>query len=336
MTVMHVLRKAAAPAAAAGLAVSCLLTAGAPALAVPATLHIAAPIGLGKLGKDFTNQFTEDPAGNVFYSRGSTVYEVKITASKPNTALRVRGNVLAVAASPSDLFVDVGRTVTEYKRSNRHRVRSWTLSRQPGGPTSAGILVAGSTVWAWTDWATDESGFQYASVSRFTTGSPVVHKVASNNVYPADMAADSTGLYFEAVSKKGANYIAHATPSGAIRRRNDANVDAPLAVFSGDVYLLAVNETSGNIDLDSFTEPNLGVNFSARESSKYYDMTATILGVLVLGGGKVSLVLTSFDKGQIAESVGIRHAVTLLPGPESGVITASGGKTYLVRVFETG
>ncbi len=336
MTVMHVLRKAAAPAAAAGLAVSCLLAAGPPAQAVPATLHVSTAIGLGRLGNSFTYQFTEDPKGNVFYFRGSAVYEVKITASKPNTALRVRGRVLAVAASSSDLFVDVGRTVTEYKRSNHHRVRSWTLARQPATPTSAGIFVAGSTVWAWTDWATDESGFQYASVSRFTTGSSLVHKVASNNVYPGDMGADSTGLYFEAVSKKGASYIAHATPSGAIRRRNDANVDAPLAVYGGDVYLLAINETSDKTFLDSFTEPNLGVNFSAQESSRYNDMTATALGVVVLGGGKVSLVLTSFDKGQIAESAGIRHGVALLSGPESGVITASGGKTYLVRVFETG
>jgi len=336
MTVMHVLRKAAAPAAAAGLAVSCLLTAGAPAQAVPATLHVASAIGLGRLGNSFTYQFTEDPSGDVFYFRGSAVYEVKITASKANTALHVRGTVLAVAASTSDLFVDVGRTVTEYRRSNHHRVRSWTLPGQPGAPTSAGILVAGSTVWAWTDWATDESGFQYASVSRFTTSSPVVHKVASNNVYPGDMAADSTGLYYEAVSKSETNYIAHATPSGAIRRRNDANIDAPMAVYSGDIYMLAINETLDKTYLDSFTEPSLGVNFSAQESSKYHDMTATTLGVLVLGGGKVSLVLTGFDKGQIAESADIRHGVALLSGPESGVITASGGKTYLVRVFETG
>jgi hypothetical protein len=336
MTVMHVLRKAAAPAAAAGLAVSCLLTAGAPAQAVPATLHLSSAIGLGRLGSSFADQFTEDPAGNVFYFRGSAVYEVKISASKPNTALHVRGTVLAVAASTSDLFVDVGRTVTEYRRSNHHRVRSWTLARQPAAPTSAGLLLSGSTVWAWTDWASDESGFQYASLSRFTTGSAVVHKVASNNVYPGDMAADSTGLYYEAVSKSETNYIAHVTPSGAIRRRNDANIDAPLAVYSGDIYLLAINETSDKTYLDSFTEPNLGVNFSAQESSRYNDMTASILGVMVLGGGKVSLVLTSFDKGQIAQSVGIRHGLVLLPGPETGVITGSGGKTYLVRVYETG
>src|SRR5580698_5008738 len=116
MTVMHVLRRAAAPAAAAGLAVSCLLAAGPPAQAGPATLHLSPAISLGKLGRDFSYQFTEDPGGNVFYFRGSAVYEVKITASKPNTALRVRGAVLAVAASSSGLFVDVGRTVTEYKR----------------------------------------------------------------------------------------------------------------------------------------------------------------------------------------------------------------------------
>jgi hypothetical protein len=335
MTVMHVLRRAAAPAAAAGLAVSCLLAAGPPAQAGPATLHLSPAISLGKLGRDFSYQFTEDPGGNVFYFRGSAVYEVKITASKPNTALRVRGAVLAVAASSSGLFVDVGRTVTEYKRSNHHRVRSWTLPGQPGAPTSAGIMVAGSTVWAWTDWATDESGFQYASVSRFSTASPTVHKVSSNNVYPADMAADSTGLYYEAVSKKGAGYLGHAT-AGGVRRRYDANLDAPLALYGGNVYLLAINETSDKTYLNSFTEPSLGVNFSALESSKYTDVTATILGVMVLGGGKVSLVLTGFDKGQIAQSVGIRHGVVLLSGPETGVITASGGKTYLVRVYETG
>ena len=325
----------AAPAAAA-VALSGLVAA-APAQGAPVTLSFGNTYDLGHLGSSFTYQFSEDPAGDAYYFLGSAVYEVK-SDSAPRAILHVRGNVLAVAASTSDLFVDVGRTVTEYRRSSHHSVRSWTLPRSPSAPTSAGLYVVGSTVWAWTDWATDQSGFEYASVSRFTTGSSAVHKVSSNNVYPGDMAADGSGLYFQRITKNGTNgYLAHATPGGSIHLRSDANIDAPLGLHNGNVYLLAIHENQGGKTyLDSFAEANLALVNSAVEWSKFTDIAGNGEGLFILGGGKMALVLTSFDYGQLGSRADVRHAVSLLPGPTAGVITASHGKTYLTWAGLTG
>jgi hypothetical protein len=330
----------AAPAAAA-LAATVLAISGlvaiAPAQAAPATVTPLKAFDLGRLGSSFTYQFTEDPKGDAYYFRGSVVYEAKFN-SGPRAILHVHGNVLAVAASTSDAFVDVGRTVTEYRLSNHHKVRSWTLPRSAGAPTSAGLYVVGSTVWAWTDWATDESGFQYASVSRFSTSRPAVHEVSKNNVYPADMAADATGLYFETVRTNGGNgFLVHATAAGISRNRLDMNLDAPVALFDGDVYLLAIHEhQGGKTYLDSFAESNLAPFHSAVEWSKFTDIAGTADGLFIVGGGKVALVLTNFDYGQLGSQRAISHAVDLLPGPAIGVITVSKGKTYLNWLALTG
>jgi hypothetical protein len=337
MSVMNMGRRAAA-----ALAVSCLLTGAAGAVAVPAQaapsdLHVHATIDLGRLGSSFTYQFTEDPSGNVYYFRGSSVDVVR-GDSRPVTILRAHGNVLAVTASTSDLFVDVGRTVTEYRLSNRRTVRSWTLAKSLGAPTSAGIYVVGSTVWAWTDWATDESGFEYASLSRFTTSSPAVHKVSSNNVYPPNVAADATGVYFETVNAKGANgYLVHVTPSGVTTKRTDVYLPAPLTLSNGNVFLLSTIQgaAGGKTYLDSYAEAGLTVNYSVPVPSKYTDIAGTEDGLLIAGGGEVGLVLT-FAPGQVGANLGIRHIVNLVPGIEPTVVTYTGGKTYLVRIVLTG
>jgi hypothetical protein len=322
--------------AAAGLALSGLV-AITPAQAAPATLTPFRTFDLGRLGRSFTYQFSEDPAGDAYYFLRSTVYEVK-PASAPRAILHVHGTVLAVAASSSEVFVDVGRTVTAYRQSNHHSVRKWTLARSPGAPTSAGLYVVGATVWAWTDWATDESGFQYASVSRFTTASATVHKVSSNNVYPGDMAADASGLYFERITKHGTNgFLAHETPGGSLHLRPDANIDAPLALYGGNVYLLAIHESQGGQTyLDSFAESNLARFNSATEWSKFTDIAGNGEGLFILGGGKMALVLTSFDYGHLGSQAAVRHAVGLLSGPAAGVITVVHGKTYLTWEGLTG
>jgi hypothetical protein len=340
MSVMKTIRRvpvlATTVLATTGLALSGLV-AIAPAQAASATLTPLKTFSLGRLGSSFTYQFSEDPNGDAYYFRGSVVYEAKFN-SGPHALLHVHGNVLAVAASASDVFVDVGRVVTEYRQSNHRSVRSWTLARSPGAPTSAGLFVVGGTVWAWTDWATDESGFQYASVSRFSTSRSAVHEVSKNNVYPADMAADSTGLYFETVRTNGGNgFLVHATPSGMSRNRLDMNLDAPVGLYHGDVYLLAIHEhQGGKTYLDSFAESNLAPFHSAVEWSKFTDVAGTGDGVFIVGGGKVALVLTSFDYGQLGSQHGISHAVSLLPGPAIGVITVSKGKTYLNWMALTG
>ena len=70
--------------------------------------------------------------------------------------------MLAVAATSADLLVDVGSKVSAYSLCDGRLLRTWTLKGSPAAVTSAGLFPVGGTVWAYTDWATDSSGFEYA------------------------------------------------------------------------------------------------------------------------------------------------------------------------------
>jgi hypothetical protein len=338
MFIMNVLRKGlpavtlpvAAALAAAGLAIAPAAQAVSTAhvRAAATGLHVTGKVDLGRLGPDFSYVLSEAPDGNVYYSRGSVVYLVKGDHA-PITALRASGPVLAVAVNSSDLFVDVGSKVSAYALADGHRLRTWTLPSSEK-VTSAGLYTAGTTVWAYTDWATDQSGFQYANVDRFSLSSPTVHRVSVNNAYPADMAADSAGSYYEGIAGTG-DYLFRALPSGSLRRHADANLDAPLALAAGNVYLLAVHDSQGgHTYLDAFRGSTLGPVFSKRISDSDTDIAGTGIGLLLLGAGKVSLLDTG--NGHAASVLSVPGAVTLVPGPSAAVVTLSHSTTYLLRL----
>jgi hypothetical protein len=338
MSIMSVWRKRLATAvlpvvaglAAAGLAVAAPAQAAsaAPGPAASAGLHVAGKVDLGRLGSSFSYVLSEAPDGNVYYSRGSVVYVVKGDHA-PATALRASGTVFAVAASSSDLLVEVGSKVSAYALANGRLLRTWTLPSSVR-VTSAGLYVVGSTVWAFTDWATDESGFEYANVDRFSLSSSTVHRVSANDAYPADMAADSAGLYYEGIHDAG-DYVYQASPSGSLRRHGDVNIDAPLALAGGNVYLLAIHDNQGgNAYLDAFRGSTLGSLFSERVSNSDTDVAGTGIGLLLLGGQKVRLLNTG--NGHASATVSVPGAVILVPGPSAAVVTVSHGTTYLLRL----
>src|SRR5277367_97085 len=188
------------PQARALLAATALALAGLVATAGGAQAATATPalhgtrIALGPTSGLYGNAFTEAPNGTVFFSRGSVVYAVEGNRA-PVIALHAGRTVLALGANDSDLFVETGLLVTEYSRASGGQVRHWTLTSLFGPVTSAGLDVVGDTVWAWTDWATDGSGFQYAQVDRIHPSSSAVH-VVDKDAFPGDMSADGAGLYF--------------------------------------------------------------------------------------------------------------------------------------------
>jgi hypothetical protein len=338
MSVMNVLRKrlpAATLPVVAGLAAVSLAIAPAaqavstaPAQATSAGLHVTGKVDLGRLGPDFSNVLSEAPDGNVYYSKGSVVYLVKGDHA-PVTALRASGRVLAVAVNSSDLFVDVGNKVSAYALSNGHRLRTWTLP-SIATVTSAGLYLVGTTVWTFTDWATDQSGFEYANIDRLSLSSPTVHRVSANNAYPADMAANSAGLYYEGIAGTG-NYLFRALGSGSPRRHADVDIDAPLALAAGSVYLLGIHDSQGdNTYLDAFRGSTLGPVFSKRVSNSDTDIAGTGIGLLLLGAGKVSLLDTG--NGHAGSVLSVPGAVILVPGPSAAVVTVSHSTTYLLRL----
>ena len=137
---------------------------------------------------------TEAPNGDVYYALGKVVYRVRGDHA-PVAVLHASAPALAVAATPGDLLADVGSKVSAYSLRDGRLLRSWNLPGSVAPATSAGLFPVSNTVWAYTDWATDESGFEYAI--RLPVR-PVVadgaRRQRKNDAYPADMAADPVWL----------------------------------------------------------------------------------------------------------------------------------------------
>ncbi|HEX4090488.1 MAG TPA: hypothetical protein VHZ33_17385 [Trebonia sp.] len=336
------------PRAGALLAATALALAGL-AATVPgahaATTRPATPalhgtrIALGATSDLFGNAFAEAPNGPVFFSRGAVVYVVDGNHA-PVTALHAGGTVLALAATDADLFVENGLRVTEYKRSNGAQVRHWTLSSPVPRATSAGLSVVGSTIWAWTDWATDGSGFEYAEVSRMHTSSSAVH-VVSKSAFPADMSANGAGLYFETV-RGVTDDLAHASPTTSAVQYRKAPVDAPLALAGGRVDLL--NFGSSAADVLSYNAKTLALVSSKRVPEKDDAITGTGLGVLVLASPCSGFPCSSSTVGRLNVGTGgtsgalrTPGAYQLVNGPATAVIEAANvhgthASMFLVRI----
>ena len=296
-------------------------------------------ISLGTTSNVFGDAFTEAPNGAVFFSRGSVVYVVEGNQA-PAIALHAGDPVLALAANSADLFVQTGLRVTEYSRSDGAHVRHWTLTSPVTPVTSAGLYAVGSTVWSWTDWATDESGFEYATISRIHTSSPAVH-VVDTSAYPADMSADSAGLYFE--TQHGVNgYLGHANPASSTVRLRKAPVDAPLALAHGRVNELASGSTSEH--LYSYNASTLAFVSAKKVPEKDAAIAGTGLGLLVLAQGCNGFPCSAATVGQLNVSTGgtwgalpTPGGYQLLTGPSAAVIEVSDvhgthADMFLVRI----
>jgi hypothetical protein len=338
--VVRAARRSAAITFITGLALAGLYGGLPAAQAATARLHTTGTVYLSQGSNSLSRDFTEAPDGAVYYSRGSSVYVVKGT-SAPKLVLRAQGNVLALAANSSELFADVGRTVTAYRLPSGAELRHWTLS-SPFAVTSAGLFAVGSVVWAWTDWATDASGLEYANVSRFSASSGTVHKVSTGIAYPMYLAADASGLYYQAVRSDGSNgYLVHVTPSGSVRRVIDANIPGPLALAGGRVALLAPRYTSGPTSyyIDSYNATSLARVFSRHVSSADVDLAGTGAGLLMLTAPCQTRVCSSATVSQLSTATGaaistvsVPYAVDLVVGPSAAAVSYRSGKYYLVRL----
>jgi len=339
--VLRAARKPAAIAAIVGLAGSGLSGALPSAQAAAHALRTTGTVYLSEGSNSISYDFAEAPNGAVFYSRGADVYVVKGT-SAPALVVQAGGKVLALAANSAELFVDVGKTVTAYHLPGAIKVQQWTLS-SPLPVTSAGLYAVGSTVWAWTDWSTDESGLEYANVSRFTASSAGVHLISANIAYPDFLAADASGLYYQAIRSDGTNgYLVHVAPSGSSARITDADIDGPLALAGGRVELLVPHYgSSGSVNnyLDSYNGRSLAHAYSRHVSGADLGIAGTGVGLLVLAASCKSLICSSATVSELSTGTGatlstltVPYALDLVAGPSAVVITYRSGKYYLVRL----
>jgi hypothetical protein len=240
--------------------------------------------------------------------------------------------VLALAANDADLFVVTGLRVTEYSRANGRQVTHWTLTSPVTPATSAGLYVVGNTVWAWTDWATDGSGFQYAQVDRIHLSSSAVH-VFDKSAFPGDMSADGAGLYFETVHGV-TDDLAHANPTTSAVQYRRAPVDAPMALAGGRVDLLAFGNDT--VDVISYNASTLALVSSKRVPEKDAAIESTGLGLLVLAEGSSATVgVLNVGTGGTSRALSAPGAYQLLNGPaviEATGVHGSRADLFLVRI----
>ena len=333
---LAVLASTAGGAVAATRTTATPATPAAPAAPATAALH-GTRIALGATSGLYGNAFTEAPNGAVFFSRGSVVYVVEGNRA-PVIALHAGGTVLALAANDSDLFAETGLRVTEYSRGSGSQVRHWTLTSLVASVTSAGLDVVGDTVWAWTDWATDGSGFEYAQIDRIHTSSSAVH-VVDKDAFPGDMSADGAGLYFETVHGV-TDDLGHANPTTTAVQYRQAPVDAPLALAGGRVDLLAFGISAA--DVLSYNASTLALVSSKRVPEKDRSIVATGLGLLVLAQPCSGFSCSSATVGRLEVSTGgtsgalsVPGAYQLLNGPaviEASDVQGTRADLFLVRI----
>jgi hypothetical protein len=308
-----------------------------PAPGVSPGLKIARTIKLAKASTVGT--FAEAPNGAVYYTVGTRVFVVNGN-SRPVVATALATPIIALAVNSTDFFVQTGLTVFEYSRhTDAYAGHQWNLSSPHKPITSAGLLAVGNTVWSWTDWANDNSGFQFATVSRISTSSAHAKVVSKSNVYPGDVAADSAGLYYQTINRHLTNgYIVRSSPSGSTRRHVDVNIGVPMALAAGRVDLLA-KHSNGHTYVDSYRATTLARLGSKRVFASDQDIAGTSAGLLVLREPCASFIcihatvsVLSPVTGKVSGTVRVAHAGLLLPGPAPVVITDVSGELYLVRL----
>jgi hypothetical protein len=327
LTVARRGRLAGAIIPATALAVAGIVVAQSGAQAAPrgAALHAGPKITLGTTTNVFTQSFTEGPDGSLFYSHGSVVSVVKGNAA-PKAVVHAAHTVQALAATNSDLFVETGLTVTEYRRTNFTSVRHFTLSSPVKPITEAGLIAgAGNTLWSWTDWATDESGFEFATVSQINTASSAVH-VVSKFGFPASnaYAADSNGLYFESNPPSGID-LSEATSGGALHSRKVAGADGtPLALLGSRVELLVFGP---HVTINTYSS-SLATVSSKKVSTDDFTIASASFGLAVLSQSCTKCSTFSVSKlnpatGAASGGVKVTGEADLLSGPSADVIEVS-------------
>jgi len=297
---------------------------------------VTARIGLGPFSAIALDQMadTEAPAGTFYYANGSMVLAVR-GASAPVKLLTTTGPALALAATTSDLYVQSALTIRDYAVPGGELRRSWTLPNGDLKATSAGLFAEGSTLWSWSDGATDQSGFEYATVDEISTATSAI-RVVDQHAYPDDMAADRSGLYYETeIGVHG--YLTHIAPAGTrTLSRPTSDVDAPLAIDSGSVVLFT-EHGSGTPYLDRFDATSLGLVRSSRLSEQLLVGVGTSAGLLAVACDDAScadrgVVRIAPESTTVTGRVALAGLATLVEGRDPAALTIVKGHAELVRL----
>jgi hypothetical protein len=295
-------------------------------------------------GGQFGLVVTSAPDGVVYFADGSVVKAVKGDAA-PVVVVHTPGPALDLAATASDLYVETGVRITEYGVPRVTVRRSWTLP--PGTLLVHPMILPGffaqpGVLWAWSDPATDESGFEYATVVEISTTTSA-ERVIDTDAYPGPMAADPDGLYYEVTvetSTSSHGYLVHAMVDGKrVFSRPTNDVPAPLFLGPGYVAVIAEHQPSQSLFLDTFASTTLSKLSSVRLPAGVFGLLNTTSGLLGIEAAcdqavcaNAKVVGVDERTGAETDAVDVPYAVALLTGPLPSVITNVHETVDLVRL----
>jgi hypothetical protein len=308
------------------------------AVATPRFVHsIQYTIKLGSAtATEYAQVITQSTANNdVYFAEGAKVLVVAGHAA-PAKFVTAPVAVLALCVTSADLYVETANSIVEYTVPGGTRVGSWPLPSGlgPSKNTSAGMSVEGAHLWTWTDWATDESGYEYGSVVEFNTttwSNKILDKESAN---PGDVAVSSLGYFYLANDR-----VVRAEPGGTqlkSAKTGDAS-DAPVAVLGNTIYLDATREPSGNNVIDSFSASTMQLQHAKQVPTTTYGILGTPLGLVGIhthgaNGSIHDVVLINATSGAETDAVNVPGAASLLFGTTMSAIGEVSGEMYLYRL----
>jgi hypothetical protein len=307
----------------------------APSVAVGSPHFVTSITGRVKLGTasatDYAQVITEAPDDDVYFAEGAHVYRVVGNAAPGGSFLTAPGSVLALDATPSDLYVETRTHVLEYALPGRGLIGAWSMPATLSSPPAnqAGMSIEGDDLWTWTDWSTDESGYEYGSVVQFNTSTWASKVFDKGEVDPDDTAANALGYFFLANDR-----VVRVEPNGVkvtSARNNDA-IEAPIAVIGGHLYLAASREPSGKDYLDTFSATTLALTHWAALGTDTFGIVRTTYGLAgVFDGSAIGLI--DATSGAETDRLAISHVTVILTGGSTlSAISQVASAMYLDRL----
>jgi hypothetical protein len=280
---------------------------------------------------------TQGPNGDIYFAEDKTVKIVKGLAS-PATFLHASALIIALDATTSSLFVETQTSISEYALPSGSFAGSWNLPSgiAPSRLMEGGISVVGSHLWTWTDWETDESGYEYSSVTEFNTSTWSSTVIAKNSADPTDDAASSLGYFY-----LNRDRFVRGEPSGKQLRSAvtaDAS-DAPVATWGATAWIVATREPSGTDFLDTYNATTMVRTNTAHLAHETWGILGTSGGLLAITTASSStnpaleyVVSLNDHTGSATDLVKVPNAVTLLAGPTVAVVVQRGADIYIDRL----
>jgi hypothetical protein len=249
--------------------------------------------------------------------------------------LHASGTVLAIAATSANLYIETAKSISEYELAGAPWEGSWNLPAgiAPSAITQAGMSIDNGHLWTWTDWSTDESGYEYASITEVPSLMTWTDDViAKNTAAPGDVAVSSLGYFY-----LNNDRFVRGEPNGTQVRSSvtgDAS-EARVATWGTTAWLLAIRGANSANYLDTYNATNMTRTRAVHLTHETWGILGTASGLWAIEnhtvptGSDAYVVSVNDHTGAETELVDVPGAVTLLSGPKAAVLVERASHLYL-------